>query len=372
MKIKKLLFLSLLSVFLVSCIKREALNMEADVLTATVPNQQTILQTDPTITNTSVTFQLSEFDGNYKFAPQFTLTPGATIAPASGTTLDFTQPQTYTVKSQDGKWTKQYTVSFVINSDTELHLFSFENVDLINGHYDQFFDYNGAGQKVNDWSTANSGYDILAPSQVPAGQTLGPTFYPTYQTPDGYVGKGAVLQTLSTGSLGALLNSPMAAGNLFLGAFQLTFPSILSPHFGVPYNFKNAPAKFEGYYKYKAGPDFKVNCPNGSTLTKDTFDAYCILFEKSDQNNYLPGDFNFVDPREVMIARLGPADKAETDQWTKFSVPFVNLNGKSFDPTKQYMYTIVFTSSLEGGIFNGAVGSKLYVDEVRVVTADEQ
>ena len=32
------------------------------------------------------------------------------------------------------------------------------------------------------------------------------------------------------------------------------------------------------------------------------------------------------------------------------------------------MYTIVFTSSLEGAIFNGAVGSTLWIDEVSIVT----
>jgi hypothetical protein len=32
------------------------------------------------------------------------------------------------------------------------------------------------------------------------------------------------------------------------------------------------------------------------------------------------------------------------------------------------MYAIVFTSSLEGDLFNGAVGSALWIDEVNIVT----
>lgn len=43
-------------------------------------------------------------------APEFVLTEGATIVPASGTMLDFSKPQTYTVTSQDGLWSKEYTV----------------------------------------------------------------------------------------------------------------------------------------------------------------------------------------------------------------------------------------------------------------------
>ena len=45
-----------------------------------------------------------------------------------------------------------------------------------------------------------------------------------------------------------------------------------------------------------------------------------------------------------------------------------SLKSKAFDKNKEYMYTIVFTSSLEGDLFNGAVGSALWIDEVNVVT----
>lgn len=43
-------------------------------------------------------------------APTFTLSPGATCSPVSGTTLNFTNPQIYTVTAQDGS-TKAYTVT---------------------------------------------------------------------------------------------------------------------------------------------------------------------------------------------------------------------------------------------------------------------
>ena len=46
-----------------------------------------------------------------KQSPEFTLTPGATISPASGTTRDFSEPQYYTVTSEDGIWKKRYEVN---------------------------------------------------------------------------------------------------------------------------------------------------------------------------------------------------------------------------------------------------------------------
>lgn len=47
-------------------------------------------------------------------APTFTLWPGATCVPPSGTASNFTTPQIYTVTSSDGLVTKVYTVSAVI------------------------------------------------------------------------------------------------------------------------------------------------------------------------------------------------------------------------------------------------------------------
>jgi hypothetical protein len=69
--------------------------------------------------------------------------------------------------------------------------------------------------------------------------------------------------------------------NLFLGTFKLTVPAIKSTLFGIPYNFKTAPKAIKGYFKYKAGDNFVVNSKTGTKLTKDTWDAYAILFEKS-------------------------------------------------------------------------------------------
>ena len=60
-----------------------------------------------------------------RMAPEFKLTPGAVIEPASGTVRDFTTPKLYKVTSQDGRWNKSYLVS-VIETDLPT-LFSFED-----------------------------------------------------------------------------------------------------------------------------------------------------------------------------------------------------------------------------------------------------
>lgn len=88
----------LLGITLVSCIRDEALNAEADILTCTVPGD--ILKRDPIIENNKVVLMVTADADLTHQAPEFTLTPGATISPASGTERDFTTPQFYTVTSK--------------------------------------------------------------------------------------------------------------------------------------------------------------------------------------------------------------------------------------------------------------------------------
>lgn len=363
----------LLTAIVIGCTKKEALNLEADITSATVPNAQSLLQMDPTIGNTTVTFRLRNNPDSYLFAPEFKLSKGAKIQPASGTQRDFTSPQTYVVTSESGDWQKEYTVSFIAGDNGDgngdggddgepaYYYYSFQEADVHETNkYHMFFDYGVNNQKVFNWSSGNDGYSIIA------GNNKSPEIYPTAQINDGYQGKAAKLQTYNTGSMGALMGSPLAAGNLFIGVFELAVPSIKSIKLGLPYTLTKAPKVVKGYFKYKAGENFVVN--NGpSNLTEDSWDAYAILFEKTANNNFLSGDHGFTDPRIVSIARIKPADRIETNSWTAFEMEFENQNGKQFDPTKEYMYTIVFSSSIEGGDYNGATESTLWIDEVYLI-----
>lgn len=61
--------------------------------------------------------------------------------------------------------------------------------------------------------------------------------------------------------------------------------------------------------------------------------------------------------------------KKQTD-WTLFNLTFVNKPGKEVDLEKLqndgYNLAIVFASSIKGDLFEGAVGSTLYIDEVEL------
>ena len=136
MKLTRLLSCLFLCITGISCIQEEAPNAEADILTCTVPAD--ILRRDPIIENDRVTLMVKSNTDLSKQSPEFTLTPGATISPASGTTHDFSESQYYTVISEDGKWKKRYEVSYIVTGiGTE---YDFENVKHGgNAGYDIFY-----------------------------------------------------------------------------------------------------------------------------------------------------------------------------------------------------------------------------------------
>lgn len=354
----------------------DALNSEALIQSATIPNAAELLEDEPLIENDSVKFELQHLPENFNFAPEFTLSSGASIDPENSTERDFTEPQEYTVTSEDQTHSTTYTVVFIVHEKVA-STYSFENVEVIDtnnpeGHYDKFFEYKEDGTKNYLWASGNDGFNLMAATLVDEGEQLTPAFYPTAQTPNGYDGKALKLQTKSTGSLGAMVGSPLAAGNLYIGDFQMTFPTINSTKFGKPYPYDEAPVAFRGYFKYQAGDNFEINSDAGSELAEDTWDAYAILFRKtSGDDNYLPGDHNFDDSRIVSVAKLDDQQRIETDQWKAFYIPFEEVNGASFDSNQDYMFTIVLSSSKEGAVFNGAEGSTLWVDEMQLITKTE-
>lgn len=345
-----------------SCIQDEELDTNADILEAYIPSEN--LKTEPIITNTTVDFRVkSNLDLQHQ-TPFFIVSPNATMDPPNGTTRDFTTAQQVTVTAQDKTWKKVYTVSFT--TDEISTRYTFENAELTNkNRYYQFFEYGSNGDKIYDWDSGNQGYSTIAGNTAPED-------YPTTITTGRRGGLAVKMQTVYTSSVAAATGNPIAAGNLFLGSFSLNiFNTLKSTRFGLPYKGE-MPSSLRGTYKYIAGDvvtDKNYNVVEGK---KDNFDIYAILFESQKKNNYLTGDHDFKDARNVAIARIPESAKIGTNTWALFEVPFEMVEGKTYDPTKEYMLAIVMSSSIDGAQFTGAIGSTLIVDEIELVFKDEE
>ena len=371
MKQKIFLLLLCLEVFTFSsCIREEALNDEADITSCMTGDS--ILIRDPIITNDKITLYIKDSVDITKQKPEFTLTEGATISPASGTLLNFSTPQKYTVTSQDGKWKKTYTVEYVYSNPATI--FHFENVkyytypDPDTGKDKNFFQifYDQTGDSTNtdsataDWGSGNAGYMIT-------NSDAAPTDYPTYQGDDGFIGKCAVLETRSTGPLGIMFKAPLAAGNLFTGTFEVNMANMAkSTHFGTP--FYHVPTELVGYYKYKSGPVFTDANSNVIKGKKDEFNIYAVFFDTSNGVDHLDGTNSLTSDQIVSKARI--SGQNETDTWTRFVIPSNLIPAKPIDANKlkkgKYSIAIIMSSSSGGATFNGAVGSTLKVDEMQL------
>ena len=374
MKIKTLTSCFFLAFAISSCIQDEALNAEADIETCSVPGD--VLNREPIIGNDEITLPLKKGADITKLAPEFTLTPGATIEPASGTVRDFTdtkdKPLLYTVTSEDKQWTKQYKVSAMFSGiPTSFH---FEEVTPVNDKNGQPIFYNfqetDAIGNLLKWANANEGFNYT-------GVQAAADDYPTSPSPNGKVGNCVKLTTKSTGELGERLKMYIAAGNLFIGSFD-TQNAVLAPlqatHFGFP--FTKRPSKITGWFKYKAGEVFTDKSGNIVTGKKDKGDIYAVLYEvpSSDfslDGNLFPNNGTGIDEHIALLARISEQEMTETSEWTKFDLEFKLQNGKTINTEDlkngKYKLAVVFSSSVMGAYFQGAVGSELWIDEVEII-----
>lgn len=355
---KGILLLAALCFPFYSCIREEAPNAEADILSCTVPGD--VLRAVPEIGNESVALYVRSEVDLKNLAPEFTITEGATLEPESGTARDFSSPQVYTVTSEDGLWHKNYTVRCVMSNIGTKYDFERVRMEPKNGRFQIFYDIFSEGDTV-DWGSANAGYALT-------GMAASVADYPTTQAEDGYVGKCARLVTRSTGTFGSWVGMDLAAGNLFIGTFDASSALKNAPaatHFGKP--FEQVPTYLSGYYKYKSGDQYLVNGQEVSGK-RDKCDIYAVFYETDENTSYLDGTNALTHPNLVALARI--SDQKETDEWAHFNIPFVMQAGKEIDSLKLrngvYRLGVVFSSSIHGDLFEGAIGSTLMIDEVEV------
>lgn len=347
----------LLPFLLISCIQEEELDTNADIIEAYIPPQY--LKTDPIITNNSIEFRVKSNIDLKNQAPIFILSPNATIDPVNGTLRDYSTTQTAVVTAQDKRWKKVYTISFNIDELSTSYVFNQAELTDKDRYY-RFYSIGSNGDKIYDWASGNSGYVTVAGDKMPDQ-------YPTTVDKGRDGGYAAKMQTVYTSSFAAATGNPIAAGNLFLGSFKTNiFNTLKSTKFGLPYSGE-LPKSVRAYYKYTAGKEVRDQDFKLIPGAVDTFDIYAILFESQAKDNFLYGDHDFKDPRNVAIARVSQADRLETTNWREINFPFKLVEGKKYDPSKEYVLAIVMSSSIDGAYFTGAIGSTLIVDKVELI-----
>lgn len=368
--------------FFTSCFGDEPKGCEADIETAILhvdnPEQYFFQATDSMkvvfSTDSVIAFTLRSSADLSNLAPVFTLSAGATVEPASGSAHDFSQgPVFYTVTSQDGKWQRRYRVSMVPVSTTvsDTVRFNFEHYELEPADKRYYIWHNtlADGTLGNDWASANTGFRVSMGSAQPMD-------YPTTPLQQGYDGAAVCLMTRDTGPFGRMANKRLAAGNMFLGTFDIRIA--MSDHlhatrFGIP--FTDRPERFMGYYTYEPGETVQDFYGNPIADRTDSASVYCVFYRNHDAAGnevVLYGDNILSSDLIVAIANMGYVKP--TTQWTPWDVKFEYREpiDEELLANRGYNIAIVFSSSAAGGDFIGAIGSRLCIDKVRLICTREE
>ena len=376
MRYHQLIVSAIFALALSSCFKDEAPNAECDIIEASlhVDNPTDIFYnpTDTLVrvlyTDDNISFSVRRKADLTALAPTFRITDGATISPASGSVHDFSKgPVIYTVTSEDKEWSRSYKVSFipVIRTSKDTLSFNFEDYHLDSkDKYYIWCEKHEDGNMYDDWATGNAGYGLTNGS-------AGPEAYPSTVLDEGYEGKGVKLVTCSTGPFGQMVKLPLAAGNLFLGTFDMSIAlktPRLATGFGLPFDKK--PKTFTGYYKYTPGEKFQNKDESIVEGKVDEASVYAILYRNHDEDGnpvVLNGDNVQTSP--LIVAKAIAANIVPTDKWTQFTVDFSYLKDFDLDllENRGYNLAVVFSSSADGAFFQGAIGSTLCIDNVKII-----
>jgi len=370
-----------------SCMKDEPANAECDILSVKVSGDDArSLFYTPADTAQDVPSTMSDIVFHIKrkanvsrlksLAPVFTLTPGAVISPDNGSTHDFSNGAVpYKVVSEDGQWSRNYTVSFLpeVEYSVDSLEYNFERFDLEQvmpnfTHYYVWHDELPDGSYGNNWATGNPGFS-LSINDAPTDS------FPTTVMRNGFDGCAVKLTTRSTGQLGAMVGRPIAAGNLFLGTFDLQTAltqTLKATSFGIP--ISSRPVSLSGYYTYQPGPVMKDE--EGKVLdSQDSAAIYAVFYRNTDgagKSVMLHGDDVKTNSNIVAIADLGYVKP--TSKWTPFTINFEYQKDVDLDvlASRGYNITIVFSSSTGGAHFRGALGSTLCIDKVKLICDKEK
>lgn len=286
--------------------------------------------------------QLEVDDFPISITPEFTLSTGARISPESGQPISFEVEESlvhYVVTAEDGSISDWYIGA----RGNQLPNDDFEDWYETTGLNSEAFMEPGKSDETSIWSTAN----------------IGTSTYGLYGTVPLKIGKNTLVQ-ITTGETAQV---PVAAGTIFTGRFDISL-AISNPtdpeqatDFGTPFPFRPVAAKFD--YSYKSGPNLIRGTPNdpnnifgGFTVTQltgsDQFRVWVIM--------------DIYDGETRTEIGRGIIEGGNSDVLSEITVP-INYTSDE-DPTH---ITVMYTSSRDGSLFTGSVGSTLIVDNLELI-----
>lgn len=349
----------ILGATLSGCVKDEMPNIEVDI-TGVSSQADDILNVSININAEIIDIYAAPGTDLADMRLTYALSEGAKITPDPAEVTDYTAPRQFTVISEDSKWHKTYTVT--VRFSNLPTTYGFDNwKQPERARYKipyETRDGYGTPAELNIWACGNDAYSFLTNKNDDF------TAFPTQPTTESYAGAAAAkLVTRLTGQI----DRPIAAGNLFIGVFDSSMREPKeSTQFGLP--FMSRPERFKGKFKYRSG---------GLTLASQQPDhckIQAVLYRTDNGVEHLNGFTIKNSPAIVARAELDEAAAVDTpgESFASFDIPFVYT--ADIDPTLLraggYNLAVIFSSSRDGDVYDGAPESTLVVDEVEITLYD--
>lgn len=318
---------------------------------------------------------------------------------ANGTSVDFSQgPRYFRVESQDGAWHRDYKVSIVPRNVTGGDMFfDFETSLLDPDNSEKFYIWpatdenalNGLFQASPYWCNGNPGYMLSKSSAAPDDYPSVPVFG---GGPDG--SNCIKMETKDTGSFGKMVGLLMASGSMFNGSFDVANAlkkALEATLFGSPFAHKPIRLTFDA--KFEPGTAYQDSKGKPVEGLIDEPDAYVVLVRNTDEQGnkvIIDGNNVLTSPYIVGKARL-PHNYSEivnerggydlptnhpihglTSEWQRVTldVEYTQPVDPEILANMGYNLYIGFSSSWQGAYFEGAIGTKFWIDNVRVECED--
>ncbi len=346
----KKVVLALFAILLLSCEEEDPISDAYELLSFEVESTG---EFDPykthidTAGNQIFVFSSANLDLNsfpLSLNPVVTVSPGATVTPSSGSAVIFDDPEDfvkYTITAEDGLGSEEYM--FTIR-DNQIPNADFENWFEETGMNSQPFLQPGKYAETSVWATTNMGTSIYS-------------IYGTTPLQDGD-NKMAKIETVETVAI------PIVAGAMYLGIFDLD-GAIADPgnpaaaaKLGIPFFQKPSAVQFK--YSFESGDQLIQAVLKDPGNLFGGFDIYNL--EGTDKFGINAVLEKRTGDMVTIIAQAEFESDQEVGTMTEMNLELQYLSDD--DPTH---FHISFSPSVEGGMFKGAIGSTLIIDDLKMI-----
>ncbi|MDO4164170.1 MAG: PCMD domain-containing protein [Bacteroides sp.] len=307
----------------------------------------------------TITFKVNADATDLTLTPVITVSDGATVTPASGVAQDFSNGNTitYTVVSEDYGTTKEYVAS--VSGTQSIVTYTFDD-------WEEDADYPTLTN--TDWATCNAAVALIKSFGAWGGISYTGDYPVTCESTDVVSGNAISMESVDTqgGNILGTAVPKVTAGTAFLGTFNayaaLTEGDpMATTKFGIVFDKK--PISVTGYYKYTPGEVYYDADGNVVTGQVDQCALSAVLYEVSSSDETLNGGNIYTSENIVAYSVLNSEGQ---DEYTPFSLDLEYV--QDYDASKSYKLAVIFSASKDGASYNAAAGSKLKVDEVKIIS----